>query len=1209
MLIKDLFAADVTRDIPPVVYFHEQDPKKLKVEVDEYIITGGYPEGDPRAARVKNGIHEQFVRLLQNMLREMKKNGGPDLPASWISGFYGSGKSSFAKLLGLALDNRQLPDGSSLAEALLRRDDTPRAAEFREAWESLRAQVDPVAVVFDIGGVARDNEHIHTAVVRQVQARLGYCKASNLVADFELKLELDGRWTDFLNAAETTLKRSWQKAKDEQQADDHFSHVMHVLDPERYVDPMSWIDARAGSQTGAGSSVSEATQSIKSMMEKRAAGKTLFIVVDEVSQYISQDDNRMLKLQSFVADLGQKLHGKVWLLVTGQEKLDEADSQKTVISKLKDRFPPALRVHLAATNIRDVVHRRLLKKAPAKEPTLRELFQQHRPDLKLYAYGCDDITEEDFVEVYPMLPSQVDLLLRITTALRSRSTRIQGDDHAIRGLLQLLGELFRAQKLADRPVGDIVTLDAIYEVQQSALDSDVQTSLAHVFNHAVVTSDPLATRIVKAVALLELIQDSEPTTAELVARCLYSRMGQGSGLQSITDALERLRSANLLGYSEKHGYKVQSSAGQEWQRERDDIGVTPEQISELIQEKLKFLVATPERPRLKNQPFPWSAFYSDSRQAKDERLVDPRTEACFSVDFRFVNTDERQQAEWIKRSSEQALENRLVWVVGEAGSVSSLARELKKSQRMMERYKSRAQSLSVGLQRLLLEETTNEETLGKKLGDAVAEAFLNGTMYFKGEVKIPRQLGNSFVTALHTSATQVLPFMYPHFTETAVTNTELLQLLEPTLAGPSNKFFEGGLGILTLDAGKYVATCSGQIPAGILRFIEESKGSSGSTLIGRFSRPPYGYPVDVIKACLAGLLRASKIRVHPLSGPDITSVRDPGARDLFTDRELRAAEIYPAANERVSARDRNAICKFFETRLNIQLDRENDAIADSVYAQFPGRREQLRGVEARFERLPNRPPMPQVLEKLGSALENCRRSRQVEETVFAVKQHLDALNDGFEQLGIFQTELTDEAIAQVNEAANVREHQLVQLEQIPSLPELDDVREDAQRIREHLGQPRPWRDVASLKSSVERIRSTYVTVRKGILSYQGAELDAARARVKARDGFTKLTAEQAHRVLRPFIEAQFDTTPEAVAPTLVDLRDRFVARLSNAEEAANDVLDKELNTGVAPTPVMKVESNISGREVASPEQLDALLDDLENRIRPLLEKGVRVRIV
>ena len=41
MLIGDLFERDVTRTIPPVVYFHEQEPAEPKREVEEDIITGG----------------------------------------------------------------------------------------------------------------------------------------------------------------------------------------------------------------------------------------------------------------------------------------------------------------------------------------------------------------------------------------------------------------------------------------------------------------------------------------------------------------------------------------------------------------------------------------------------------------------------------------------------------------------------------------------------------------------------------------------------------------------------------------------------------------------------------------------------------------------------------------------------------------------------------------------------------------------------------------------------------------------------------------------------------------------------------------------------------------------------------------------------------------------------------------------------------------
>lgn len=1206
MKIQDLFVADVTRDIPPVVYFHEQSPAKLQAEVGEYIITGGYPDGDPRARRLKAGIHEQFVHLLRAIVAEMQKKHGPELPAAWISGFYGSGKSSFAKLLGLSLDDAKLPGGKLLVDALLARDDSPRRAEFAEAWKALRERIDPIAVVFDIGGVARDDEHIHVAALRQVQARLGYCSKSALVAAHELKLERDGGWEAFQAAAQRTLKKPWDKAKEEQLADDHFSHVLHVLDPERYKDPMSWIDSRAGSKTGAGTAAKEVVDAIEAMLSIRAPGKALFIVVDEVSQYIHQDDNRMLKLQSFVSELGQRLKGAVWLFATGQQKLEDT-SQADNLGKLKDRFPTQLRVHLHPSNIRDVVHKRLLAKKGDREKLLRDLFQRHRADLQLYGYKCEEITEEDFLEVYPMLPGQVDLLMQITSNLRIRSSRVQGDDHAIRGLLQLLGELFREQKLGEREVGELVTLDAIFEVQHSALEADVQTTLSRIFDHPEVREDALAMRAARAVALLELIQETEPTTPELVARCLYKKLGDGNQVQAVSQALERLRAANLVGYSEKHGFKIQSSAGQEWEREREEIGVAIEQVSTVVREKVKQLLATPERPRYKGSSFPWAAFFSDGRHLTDDRVQGTNDNAAVTVDFRFLRArDDRTPAAWIQKSEQEQLKDRLLWLAGDPGPIENLARDFARSEHMVKRHAGRRESLTREKGRLLLEEEARFESLDKKVLAAVADSFLEGQMFFRGRPLQPRTLGSAFAPALLAAAVRILPDLYPYFTEIAVTDTELNQLLDKQLAGPSNKFMEAGLGILSLDAGRYVASCGGAEPSRIFQFIEAAKGTSGASVIANFGGPPYGYPVDVVRACLAGLLRAGKIRIRPDGEPEITSINDPGTRDLFRrDRDLRRADLFPAQEGAITARDKVKIRTFFKNHLELDLDAENDAFADAVYQQFPLRRERLREVEARYAQLPGRPPLPPALEKLAKALEDCRRSRQVEETVIALKKSLGALSDGLEQLAILRSDLTDDAIQAVAAAAQVQEVQLVQLRQVDALAGLE---EDAQSLAAQLAGERPWRGIGSVAPAVSRIREQYVETRRALLNRHNKEAEAARGRIKARSGFEKLTADQAHAVLRPFALALFDTAPEAIAPTLAEMQATFPQRLVAAEEKANDQLDALLST-LNESQVVKVEAGLRGRELKSRKELERVLEELEERIGPLLDKGARIRLL
>ena len=96
MHLHEIFRRDVQREIPPVVFFHDLEKERVASEVEEYIVTGGWPADHPNANRVSNGIHEQYVKLLKNLDQALDEK--ETLPVSWISGFYGSGKSLFSKL-------------------------------------------------------------------------------------------------------------------------------------------------------------------------------------------------------------------------------------------------------------------------------------------------------------------------------------------------------------------------------------------------------------------------------------------------------------------------------------------------------------------------------------------------------------------------------------------------------------------------------------------------------------------------------------------------------------------------------------------------------------------------------------------------------------------------------------------------------------------------------------------------------------------------------------------------------------------------------------------------------------------------------------------------------------------------------------------------------------------------------------------------------
>ena len=1206
MQIKSLFESDVTRDIPPVVYFHEQSPPKLADEVGEYIITGGWPAEHPNKKRVPNGIHEGYVRLLNAIVTELKKPHGPDLPNIWISGFYGSGKSSFAKLLGMALDGVALADGTSLSEVWLNRNTSPLRQQMVDAWKSLRSTIDPIAVVFDVGGAAKDNEHVHATVIRQVQARLGYCSTDANVADAELDIERKGDWTKFLKTAQEALGAPWSERVTDPFAEDHFSLIMHRMYPDLFIDPMSWFTSRAGTHRR-NESPSDAVTAIRDMIRFRKPGSTLFLVIDEVSQYIVWNKDRIDRLRAFVTELGTQLKGYAWLIAIGQQQIDQG-ADDTFLVWLKDRFPEKLRVHLAPTNIRDVVHKRLLKKNRKGEDTLAALFEKHRPDLKLYAYGCENVSAEEFVEVYPMVPGQIDMLLQITSALRTRSGRSQGDDQAIRGLLQLLGELFRAQKLADLEVLSLVTLDQVYDVQQSALDSDVQNSMARVMEQCRNEANPLLIRAAKAVAMLELIQETEPTTAKLVSQCLFDRMDRGNQVDAVAEALEELRRRNLLGYSEKQGYKIQSSAGEEWERDRREIPVPRDERCNLIMEALKHLLAEPERPKLKGRPFQWAGNFSDDRRIQDVRLLDPRDDAVVRVDFRFLTKSERTESLWIKQSDETFLKDRIVWISGDNDAAEEAARDLAQSKGMVARYGVRKESLPKPKQLLLQDEEHRSEELLEKLHEAIAEAWTSGVIYFRGAVIENRDNTRSFSKRLTNASIEVLPKLFHAFDATTLTQSEWMPLLDKDLTGPSTKLLPNELGILELDGGKYVASCAGSIPQRILTQIETEQGLSGGNLLSVFGGPPYAYAPDVIKACVAGLLRGNKIKIQTDAGLDIQATRDAGARDVFDkDREFRKASIFPMGESEIPPTDRARICKFFEEQLAEKLDRENAEIADAVMRRFPDVARRLRETLSQHDQLPDRREHPAPLLKLQEALERCLRNiRETVPTVRAVKKDLEALRDGIKLLNVLHAELTADAVKSVRAAALVRDHELAQLRQADALP--GEQKESADLITSHLEANRPWREISVLQQSLKDIQQAYQAERSRILEWQGQQIEVARKKLRQRDGFSTLTSEKSHGLFKILEGAADNTTPAAIAPALSQLQDPFILRLQRAEVEANEKLDKLLSEGDKPL-IVPMDLSLHNREIKTEADVDALVNEIRERLMQQVKSGQRVRLL
>src|SRR5882672_6700605 len=102
--INTLFANDIHRRIEEVIKVDQNDEESLREEINEYVLT--------------DAIRSHYTNIF-DAYRETP-NKPPEGIAIWVSGFFGSGKSSFAKMLGLSIANRTVA-GESASERFAQR--------------------------------------------------------------------------------------------------------------------------------------------------------------------------------------------------------------------------------------------------------------------------------------------------------------------------------------------------------------------------------------------------------------------------------------------------------------------------------------------------------------------------------------------------------------------------------------------------------------------------------------------------------------------------------------------------------------------------------------------------------------------------------------------------------------------------------------------------------------------------------------------------------------------------------------------------------------------------------------------------------------------------------------------------------------------------------------------------------------------------------
>lgn len=504
MKIENIFAKDINRSINGVIKADQSD--KAYNELEEYVIT--------------KEVDRHLRQFVDAFLLGIDRKKDSDVSARmgvWVSGFFGSGKSHFIKILSYLLNNQPVreegKDDKTPLDFFLEKvsGDSVFQGDLRRL-----ANAHTEVILFNIDSKAEQN-HSRDAILqvflKVFNEHVGYCGDHPEVAHMERFLDDKGKYQAFIDALAADHDLDWKAERDSYQfyATEVGDALSKVLS-QRIDDPQAFID---NLEKGLALTIENFAKWVQQYLDKKGSDQRLVFLVDEVGQFIGGQTQLMLNLQTITEELGTKCHGRAWVVVTSQEDIEAVvgaggfgKDQNKDFSKIQGRF--TTRLSLSGSNADEVIQRRLLAKTDDAALSLKSLFRDKGDILRNQITFRDagitlrPFTDVDsFVDCYPFPPYQFLLVQKIFEA--SRQFGATGG-HLSKGERSML-DAFQTAALAikDRPIGALVPLDSFYPSIEGFLEGVVRTAIARVDN--IIDRSPFDSRVLKTLFLIRYVEE------------------------------------------------------------------------------------------------------------------------------------------------------------------------------------------------------------------------------------------------------------------------------------------------------------------------------------------------------------------------------------------------------------------------------------------------------------------------------------------------------------------------------------------------------------------------------------------------------------------------------------------------------------------------------------------------------------------------------
>lgn len=536
MIIEQLFQEDINRKINGVVKVDQKATDVLVQELDEYVIT--------------KDLKKHFITFFNNYgdsFRERTADIGV-----WISGFFGSGKSHFLKMLSYLLANREVNGVNTVERFRKKFEDDPDA--FKLIDSVTKGHTDTILFNIDIeGSINKDKTAVLRVFAKMFYNHLGFYGENLKVAKLEQFIAKRGKTEEFCRVFEEKNGGSWYESREafaffEDDVVETLKEVLGMSDESAH----NWFNGTETVET----SIAQLVTEMKEYVDSKPDDYRLLFMVDEVGQYVGGDTDLLINLQSLVEKIGSECGGRIWVVCTGQEAIDEIiKARENEFSRIQARFKT--RLSLTSSSADEVIQKRILKKKPEVAPALEQLYTQNDSVLRNLFSFTDAMLDikgytspKDFVRNFPFVPYQFIIMQKVFAEIRKHGNSGKHLSGGERSMLSGFQEA--AQKIQYRDEYALAPFYLFYDTVHTFLDSSIRRVIERC-QKAADNGDGISQQDVDVLKLLYLIRyvDDIPANLDNIVILMANdiRLDKITMRETVRDSLGRLLSQNYIGRS------------------------------------------------------------------------------------------------------------------------------------------------------------------------------------------------------------------------------------------------------------------------------------------------------------------------------------------------------------------------------------------------------------------------------------------------------------------------------------------------------------------------------------------------------------------------------------------------------------------------------------------------------------------------------------